>query len=279
MLIETCTMLWRLDVVQGLCKHYMYTRGIKLQLVPSRHSLENIMLSTSSLLHCSHGWPDADSRPVRQYSVSILLTTCSPSLTLALPPSSALIPIELYNCHKHVVLIPSLPQTPRYLFPSHLHHTLPFLCLLSMTLPPHFLLLSHPTPASSSVSTPPLDPSQSNNPSSTGRPAGASRSIPNCAGFECSWSSPSWVVSSVSGCDGKAVGMIAKVIPGYPGYPHAEVQVQVQVQVQTQIEAQAYMLDLQVELKAEGRDCSSSTSAMPHSHTSSSSLPPITLPA
>jgi hypothetical protein len=43
--------LWQLDIVQGLCKHYMYTRDLKLQLVTSLDIHENIMLSTSSLLH------------------------------------------------------------------------------------------------------------------------------------------------------------------------------------------------------------------------------------
>jgi hypothetical protein len=39
-------MPWQLDVVQGLCKHYMYTHDLEAQLSPSPDVHENIMLLT-----------------------------------------------------------------------------------------------------------------------------------------------------------------------------------------------------------------------------------------
>jgi hypothetical protein len=85
------------------------------------------VLSFSSLLHWPHSWPDEGSRPVRQYSVPLIFTTHPPSLTLALPPSSAVIPIELYDCRTHVVPVASLPQSPHSSLPLSLtpHPSLP----------------------------------------------------------------------------------------------------------------------------------------------------------
>jgi hypothetical protein len=216
------------------CKGYANTTCIHMKLSFNLycHWMYTRMLCSKPRLHIDHM---ASLMELAALSDSILsslfFSTCFPSLTLAFAPSSALIPFELHDCHKHVVPVPSLPRTPRYSLPLPLtpHPSLPQSRLR------HSPSLTHPTPAPSSASTHVIAKFCS----LVGSAACTSTFFHSHRRCDRMVTVVAVVdeVSPVSGWKGIEVMAIAKAkatrrCPECPGHPQAEVEVQAQMKLQ-----------------------------------------------